>query len=185
MKTLVIYGSARKKGHTRSMVDAFLAEAPGQVDTVDAYRTKDVSPCIDCRHCFKKRECAIADGMQEINRLVDGADRILLAAPIYFHSVPGPMKCILDRFQMYWAGTVRKDRPAALKKGGAILLCGGAPSFPGQFTGGELVLRGVLSDLGRTCVGMVTSFHTDVSPVDQNREVLEQIRELARETYRD
>ncbi len=184
MKTLVLFGAARKNGNTRALLDAFLEEATGQVDIIDAYRTKDVSPCIDCRFCWKKRECSIKDGMQEIYRLVDEADRFVLAAPLYFHSVPGPMKSIIDRFQMYWAGTIRKDRPSKPTRKGAILLCGGAPSFPNQFTAGELVLKGVLNDLSATCVGMVTVPQTDKFPVSENNAIQDEARKLARELYK-
>jgi putative NADPH-quinone reductase len=184
-KTLVVFGSARRNGHTRALLDAFLAGATGDVHIVDAYRTKEISPCLDCRFCWKQRACAIKDGMQDIYRRIDGADCIVLAAPLYFHSVPGPMKSILDRFQMYWAGEVRGDKPAGPSRKGAILMVGGAPAFPDQFTAGEIVLKGVLGDLAAECAGMVTSDHSDVDAVAGNAAKQAEARDLARRIYAD
>ena len=60
MKTLVIFGAARQKGHTKQMVDLFLEHLDGEKEIIDAYRT-DVKPCMDCRYCWKTKACAIKD----------------------------------------------------------------------------------------------------------------------------
>ena len=54
MKTLVIFGAARQKGHTKQMVDLFLEHLDGEKEIIDAYRT-DVKPCMDCRYCWKTK----------------------------------------------------------------------------------------------------------------------------------
>ena len=70
MKTLVIFGAARQKGHTKQMVDLFLEHLDGEKEIIDAYRT-DVKPCMDCRYCWKTKACAIKDGMQEIYQKIE------------------------------------------------------------------------------------------------------------------
>ena len=134
MKTLVIFGAARQKGHTKQMVDLFLEHLDGEKEIIDAYRT-DVKPCMDCRYCWKTKACAIKDGMQEIYQKIEAADNIVLASPMYFHSVTGRMKVLIDRLQVYWAGHVRNDMPEKFTKKGAILMVGGAPAFENQFLG--------------------------------------------------
>ena len=99
MKTLVILGAARPKGHTRQMVDLLLEHLEGEAEIIDAYRT-DVKPCMDCRYCWKNKACAIKDGMQDIYKKVDEADNIVLASPMYFHSITGRMKTLIDRLQV-------------------------------------------------------------------------------------
>jgi hypothetical protein len=93
------------------------------------------------------------------------------------------MKIILDRFQMYWAGEMRKDKPAVPTKRGAILMCGGAASFENQFTAGEIVLKGVLQDLASTCEGIITVPDTDAFPVSQNQDIRNRARDLAQLLY--
>lgn len=126
MKTLVIIGAARPNGHTRKMVDLFLENLDGEKEIIDAYRT-DVKPCMDCRYCWKTKACVIKDGMQDIYQKIEEADNILLASPMYFHSITGRMKALIDRFQVYWAGHVRGDMPEKPLRKGAILMVGGAP----------------------------------------------------------
>lgn len=178
MKTLVFIGAAREKGRSREMLDIFLQDLKGEVEIIDAYRTS-VAPCKDCRYCWKKRGCSIKDGMQEIYRKVDEADNIVLAAPMYFHTVPGPMKVMLDRFQVYWASHVRKDRPDQYIKKGVVLMVGGAPSFERQFLAGEIVLKGLLHDFAAECVGMVTFPDTDRRAVSDDPEVVASLKKLA------
>lgn len=180
MNTLVFYGSAREKdNNTRALLDTFLEELGGEIRIIDAYRTP-VKPCIDCRMCWKKRACSIDDTMQEIYRSIDQADHIIFATPVYFYSVPGPLKNIIDRMQLYWAGHRRGDLPKEKTKKGAILMVGGAPSFPDQFLGGELVMKRALKDVQAVCLGMVSASNTDREPVAQNEAVKAAARELAR-----
>ncbi len=178
MKTLVILGAARKKGHTRSMVDLFLEHLEGESEIIDAYRT-EVKPCMDCRYCWKNRACAIQDGMQDIYRKVEEADNILLASPMYFHSVTGKMKILIDRLQMYWAGHIRQDMPEKNTKKGAILMVGGAPSFERQFLGGELVLQNLLKDLSADFLGEVCLPNSDHDSLETRPDLAEKVIQLA------
>ena len=109
MKTLVLFGAARENGQTKALLNAFLEGLEGEVEIIDAYRMKDVAPCKDCRFCWYKKGCSIKDGMQEIYKKYEEADNIVVATPMYFHSVTGELKVLIDRFQLYWAGHVRKD----------------------------------------------------------------------------
>lgn len=178
MKTLVIIGAARPKGHTRKMVDLFVEHLDGDVEIIDAYRT-EVKPCIDCRYCWKTKACSIKDGMQEIYKKIDEADNLVLASPIYFHSVTGKMKILIDRLQVYWAGHVRHDMPEHNTKKGAILLVGGAPSFERQFLGGELVLKNLLNDLSTDFLGEVCLPNSDHDSLETRPDIAKEVVELA------
>lgn len=178
MKTLVIIGAARPNGNTRQMVDLLLDKLEGEKEIVDAYRTK-VKSCKDCRYCWKTKACIIKDGMQEIYQKVEEADNIILASPMYFHSVTGKMKVMIDRFQVYWAGFIRKDMPEKPLRKGAILMVGGAPSFENQFLGGELVLKNLLKDLSAECVGEICLPNSDHDSLETRPDIAEQIAALA------
>lgn len=178
MKTLVISGSARKNGHTRQMVDLFLEHLEGEKEIIDAYRT-EVKPCMDCRYCWKKKECVIKDGMQDIYRKLEEADNIILASPMYFHSVTGRMKELIDRFQVYWAGHVRKDMPKEWMRKGAILMVGGAPEFENQFLGGEIVFKNLLNDLSAENLGQVCLPNTDRDSLETRPDIQAQVIALA------
>lgn len=178
MKTLVLFGAARPKGHTKQMVDLFLEHLEGEVEIIDAYRT-DVKPCMDCRYCWKTKACAIKDGMQDIYQKVEEADNILLASPMYFHSITGRLKTLIDRLQVYWAGHVRQDMPEHNIKHGAILMVGGAPSFENQFLGGELVFKNLLNDLSADFLGEVCLPNSDRDSLETRPDIAKQVVELA------
>ena len=179
MKTLVITGSARKNGHTNQMVKLFLDTLGGEYTIIDAYRVENIAPCKDCRYCWHKKGCSIHDGMDEVYQLLEEADNVVLASPMYFHSITGKMKALIDRFQVYWAGHVRNDMPEKPLRKGAILMVGGAPSFPNQFLGGELVLKNLLNDLSTECLGEVCLPNSDHDSLETRPDIARQVVELA------
>ncbi len=79
-KTLIINGSPHKNGDTAYILQQIKNKLEGEVEEINAYFDK-ISPCIDCRHCWKQEGCAIKDGMEKIYK--DDYDTIIVASPIY------------------------------------------------------------------------------------------------------
>ena len=161
------------------MIDIFVENIDGDVEIINSYE-ENISPCIDCRYCWENRGCSIKDDMQEIYNKIDKADNIIIASPVYFHTVSGPLKIIIDRCQVYWAGVLRGDKLDVGSKKGGILLCGGAPEFDKQFTAAEITLEGLLKDFGARCLGIVTASNTDDENVKDNADVITEIKELSK-----
>lgn len=182
-KNLIFFGSANRRGFTAKMVDMLVENLEGETEVINCYREyKKIKPCTDCRHCWQQPECAINDDAQELYKKVEEADNVILASPLYFHCVTGPMKVVFDRFQVYWAGTVRKDKPAKgeYKRNGAVLLCGGSKSFKNQFLAAEIVCNGVLGDLYCDNLGTVELPNTDRIVWEEQVDTHNQIIELAK-----
>ncbi len=181
MKALILFGSPRKHGHTATLLDAFLETWSGDVERIDAFRTP-VRSCVDCRACWKTEtpRCAIDDEMQRIYRLIDEADRFVIATPVNFYGFPAPLKAIVDRCQCYWAH-MRFQKGSAIREGrkaGAILV-GGAPPYEKQFDG---ILGGLghwLYDQRATLVGTVKMGGSDKLAAADNQEALAASRDLA------
>lgn len=185
MKVLLCNGSPRKQGFTTQMAEHVLqAMHASRVDIYNAY-AEPVTPCKDCRYCWKKRACSIQDNMQQMYQKIDEADVIIFASPVYFHSITGPLKSFIDRLQVYWARVKRGEVETGYTKIGAILLCGGAPEFPKQFLGAEIVLGNVLGDLHARQVGEVTISNTDKLVFKEQFPTLKQLDELAREIEKE
>lgn len=66
MKTLIITGTPRKKGHTIAMAEYLAGQLDGEVEWLSVDNRKDITPCRDCRYCFTHPKCAIDDPMNEI-----------------------------------------------------------------------------------------------------------------------
>lgn len=179
MKTLVFFGGARKKGNTMGMVNYLLKNMEGEKEIIYCYDLS-VSPCIDCRYCLKHNSCSIKDGMVDIYAKVEAADNVIFASPVYLFGVPGPMKVMLDRFQLYWAQVIRGDKPETFVKKGAILMSGGGPSFENQFTGACLELSDALHVCNVIEVGRVLMDDADrMKSLDERPEIKEQLTKIA------
>ncbi len=60
---------------------------------------KTFKPCIHCYACQDKLngECAIKDDFQELRNKWVEADVIIYSVPVYHMSIPGQLKCFIDR----------------------------------------------------------------------------------------
>jgi multimeric flavodoxin WrbA len=101
MQIVGIYGSPRKGGNTDRMMDAFLEgalEAGASVERVYVRRLK-MQGCVGCGGCDETGACVVDDGMQPVYPLLEAADGVVVASPIYFYNVTGQLKLLIDRCQ--------------------------------------------------------------------------------------
>lgn len=125
MKTLILNGSPRINGDTASLINIISQNIMGEYKIINAYRC-NVSPCMDCRYCWKSKGCAIKDEMQEIYCYIEECDNILIASPIYFSELTGKLLDVGSRLQTYYCNRFfQKIEPIAKRKKGAVILIGG------------------------------------------------------------
>lgn len=70
MKTLIINGSPRKNGDTKTLINEMMTVLNGEVMVIDTY-DNDIKPCMDCRYCWEHSGCSIQDGMQEVYSYIE------------------------------------------------------------------------------------------------------------------
>ncbi|MDO4554465.1 MAG: flavodoxin family protein [Lachnospiraceae bacterium] len=98
---LVLMTSPRKDGNTDKLADAFIEGAIENGHIVNKfYASKQkINPCMNCQYCVSHEGmCVQKDSMQEIYDAFNKADVIVLASPLYFHSISAQLKTIIDRF---------------------------------------------------------------------------------------
>lgn len=121
MNILVLNGSPRPNGNTAAMVAAFVEGAGenGHNITVVPVCQKKIAGCLACEYCHTKGEgkCVQMDDMQEVYSVLTEAEMIVLASPIYYHSVTGQLQCAINRIYAL-------DKPKKLKKAALILSSG-------------------------------------------------------------
>lgn len=179
MNTVVLYGSPRNNGNTNAMLRSFLKDVKGDIYIVDSNNVK-VSPCKDCHYCWSHNACVIKDDMTMIYEKVYSANNLVIASPIYFNSLPGSLKNIVDRFQLSWSSRKRNDTVKPNAKKGALLFCGGAPSYDNQFLGGELIAKGLFNELNVVSLGNLYIPNTDKFPIYENKIILNKTNELGK-----
>ena len=96
---LIISSSPRKGGNSEALAAAFAKgaqEAGNQVETV-YLREKQYGFCKGCLACQKLGHCVIKDDAVEIAAKMHDVDVLVFATPVYYYSVSGQLKTMLDR----------------------------------------------------------------------------------------
>lgn len=104
MNILVINGSPKgERSNTYQLTKAFLA---GMRESGESIETRELTvsqlnirPCLGCFSCWSKTpgQCCIADDMRQVIEKQLWADVTVWSFPLYYFSVPGPMKNLIDR----------------------------------------------------------------------------------------
>lgn len=177
MKCLVIFGSPRKNGNTAKLLNYFLENIPGEKYIFNAYELQ-VTPCTDCRYCYKEKKCVLEDDMNEIYSILESCDSIIIASPMYFASFPSPLKAIIDRLQVYWSSKyIRREEGTKTKKGAVIITAG--TKWENMFVPIEETVKHVFRLLNTEKICSVYASGTDKNPVKNNSEVLRYCRECS------
>ena len=98
-KVLIISSSPRKGGNSEMMAASFAkgaTEAGHSVETV-YLNEKKFGFCKGCLACLKVGHCVINDDAVEIAAKMHDADVLVFATPVYYYSVSGQLKTMLDR----------------------------------------------------------------------------------------
>lgn len=100
MNVLVINGSPKGNGsNSIKLAQAFVAGAGWTNPEYITVAERDISPCRGCFGCWSATPgaCVIKDDMTEILEKICGADYVIWAFPLYYFSVPGILKNLIDR----------------------------------------------------------------------------------------
>ena len=131
MNILILNGSPRSHGNTTAMAEAFSEGAREKGNTVNIIPVcqKKIAGCLACEYCHKKdsgheRQCVQKDDMQEVYPLLDEAEMIVLASPIYHHGFTGQLQCAINRIYAL-------DKPKNLKKAALIMSSGSDHVYSG------------------------------------------------------
>lgn len=181
---LAIMGSQRKLKNTNAALDAFLEGVDTSQFKVKKVYLKDmnIGNCIQCDHCWRTGECIIKDDMQEMYRLLDESDYIVLASPVYFNSVNGMSKAMIDRCQRYYGIKYGygREKVEIKNKIGIYIAAGGARYTMDQFLGSRLVVDHFFLVLNAKYYGNYFASETDDFPVEGREDVKAELRELGR-----
>jgi multimeric flavodoxin WrbA len=154
MKILILNGSPHPHGNTQALIDAFKEGAVSkghEIAEIDAARLQ-IHGCLGCEYCHTRGSgsCIQKDDMQKVYTLLQQAEVLVLASPIYYHGFSGQLKCAIDRLYAIGApGQLKLRRIAMLLSSGADQVYEGAVySFNEDF----------VNFLGLENAGIVTAY---------------------------
>lgn len=110
-KVLMISGSPRKGGNSEILLGQFekgARESGNEVEKVNL-REKKIAPCMACYGCRGTKTCVQKDDMGELLEKMVEADVLVLATPVYFYSMDGQLKTMIDRTLPRYTEIADKD----------------------------------------------------------------------------
>lgn len=148
LKCLALACSPRKNGNTAILARQALAAAESAGCSTELLHLADYrfAPCRACNGCFATGRCVLEDDAALIFEKILAADRLILAAPVFFLGICAQAKMLIDRAQQFWAAKyllkqdIIPDQKARPARRGIFLSCGGT-TLPGLFDGTLQVVR--------------------------------------------
>lgn len=99
-KVLILSASPRKGGNSDLLCEQFMLgakEAGNQVEKI-FFRDKKINHCVACGACQSNGgKCVQKDDMAEVLGKMTASDVIVMATPVYFYTMNGQMKTLIDR----------------------------------------------------------------------------------------
>ena len=129
MKVIAISGSPRKQGNCNTLAERFLAAAKERGASTKLCWVNGLKKAKGCQHCGackdKSERCVIKDDITPVLGLVEEADVVVYATPIYFGDASAQFKLAFDRHYAFF----REDFSTRLKPGkqAVMILSQGQP----------------------------------------------------------
>lgn len=113
MKVVLINGSPHKNGTTfRALSEVACSLNENGIDTeIITVGDQDVSGCSVCCVCTKLGKCVKNDIVNVLIEKIEGSDGVVVGSPVYYASLNGTLKAILDR--VFFAKKSFAYKPAA------------------------------------------------------------------------
>ena len=102
MNVLILQGSPRANGNTAWMAEEYkkAAEAAGHRVTLVNVARKKIAGCLGCEFCHGKGDgtCVQKDDMQELYPLLEEAEALVLASPVYYFTMSAQIQAPVQRY---------------------------------------------------------------------------------------
>lgn len=111
-KVLILSSSPRKSGNSDLLCNSFLQGAMENGHEAEKVflKEKKIRYCQGCGTCYNQQKpCPQRDDMQKLLHKMMDADVIVMASPVYFYSIAGQMKTLIDRCCSKYTQLAHKD----------------------------------------------------------------------------
>lgn len=181
-KILALMGSPRINKNTDTLIDLMLKGAGDKGNEINKiYISKEnISPCKGCNYCGTKGECVIKDDMVKIYDYFDNSDIFILASPLYFNTVNGITKNLIDRCQKYWSIKYQlgKDYKRNNNRIGIFLSVGGAKYSHEHFSATIPTIDLFFKALNADYIGNYFVSGTDDISIGERKDIREELYKI-------
>ena len=146
-KVIGLLGSPLSDGNTAKLLDRALKGAEDAGCTVEKIEVAslDFQACMEMMFCKDHDTCIMDDDMQQIYPKFKEMDSIIIATPVMTMGIPGKLKSLMDRFQVFFMAKymrkksfIAKDKSAGRK---GLFICISGMKVPEVFVGAKLTVR--------------------------------------------
>ncbi|MDC7235853.1 MAG: flavodoxin family protein [Spirochaetales bacterium] len=178
MKTVVLMGSPNKKGHTMTVVNELEKEMGGDFVYYNPY-SLSFSPCNDCEYCHKKEGCCIQDDVQDMYKDLRDADNVIVASPMYFGMISGPLLSLLSRLQFCFSNTFHLKMKDPFKRKRGIFIMTAAQSWFNMYSPCRDTMKFIFDHMNAEHTAEILVENTDTVAVSEQPEVFKKIKDTA------
>jgi NAD(P)H-dependent FMN reductase len=146
-KVIGLLGSPLSDGNTAKLLDKALKGAEDAGCTVEKIEVTslDFQACMEMMFCKDHDTCIMDDDMQQLYPKFKEMDGLILATPVMTMGIPGKLKSMMDRFQVFFMAKYLRKNPFIAKERRAerkgLFICISGMKIPGVFEGVKLTVR--------------------------------------------
>lgn len=174
---LALKGSPRENGNSNTLAEQVIAgarEAGAEVESVWLHQM-DIHPCDGCDVCHETEMCIIKDDMQKIYPLLEKADAILIASPIYWFTISAQSKLCIDR----WYALERPEGNLLRgKQFGIVLTFGDSDLYTSGGINAIHTFESMFRYIGGHIIGMVYGSAHKIGDVEKQPKLMERAYQL-------
>lgn len=197
MKLLAVVTSPKKGGNTDTLVDDILqgvrSMAVDQEEKVEIdkvyFNPLQVRPCQDCGYCRDHKACSIDDDMTALYPLIEEADGLILASPVYFDHLSAQAKIFVDRCFPFTQmsrledGSIRFS--SRIHKAKELIYVASQGSYKeAAFSCQESTIDYLASALNGRVFSRLYGMGTDFKPVSRQKSLRTQAGQLGKSFYK-
>jgi NAD(P)H-dependent FMN reductase len=146
-KVIGLLGSPLSDGNTAKLLDRALkgAEDAGCMVEKILVTNLDFQACEEMMFCKDHDTCIMDDDMQQLYPKFKEMDSLIIASPVMTMGIPGKLKSMMDRFQVFFMAKYMRKKPFISKerrverKG--LFICISGMKIPEVFVGAKLTVR--------------------------------------------
>ena len=99
MKVLIINGSPRLSGNCSKLIDEMVNIFEQEGIEVENYQigSKAFRGCMACGYCYENHECVFKDDVNQLAKIFNDSDGLVVVSPVYYGSANGSLISLLDR----------------------------------------------------------------------------------------
>jgi multimeric flavodoxin WrbA len=187
-KVIGLLGSPLPEGNTAMLLDRALkgAEDAGCAVEKIVVPLLDFEPCMEILFCREHETCQMEDELTPLYQKFRELDGLIIATPVMTMGIPGKLKSLMDRFQVFFMAKYMRRQPLVPKEKRKSRLCLliaiSGMKIPGVFDGAKKTVAAFLDIIDCRPFGEILVPDMDtIKDIRTRPEILEEAYRLGYE----